>query len=220
MGKLIPEVLDVWAPANPYLRGLREKVRDEGRKVFLSMLEVNPEASLLDLGCSIGDFTQEISNKIGTSKISGVDKMLYNPKEGKFYEVDLNRKLPFEDEKFDVITASQVIEHLQEPDGFLKEIYRVLKPGGYAIISTPNLASWHNILFLTFGYQPPVASLKRDHTRLLTTKGLVELLKLRNFKIEKMVGVGFYPLPNFLARIACFLDRRHSVDVIVKVKKE
>lgn len=211
--------LDIWAPTNPILRWMREQVRDEGRKVFLSMLEYNPEAKLLDLGCSIGDFTREISNRIGTKEIYGVDIKGYEPLGVTFKVADLNKRLPFEDEKFDIITASQVVEHLQEPSVLLEEIHRVLKSTGYAIISTPNLASWHNILFLILGLQPPVASLNRDHTRLLTMKGLLEFLKLQSFKIEKVVGVGFYPLPIWLARIAYLLDKRHSVDIIVKVRK-
>jgi len=55
---------------------------------------------------------------------------------------------------FDVVFANQVIGHLYETDLFLKEIYRMLKNGGYTIISTPNLAGFHNIFSLIFGKQP------------------------------------------------------------------
>lgn len=55
---------------------------------------------------------------------------------------------------FDLVHANQVIEHLYETDLFIKEIYRILKKGGYAIISTPNLAGLHNIVSLILGKQP------------------------------------------------------------------
>jgi SAM-dependent methyltransferase len=50
--------------------------------------------------------------------------------------------------------ATDVIEHLINPSVFVKEMYRVLKPGGYMILDTPNLASWHNIFALLIGIQP------------------------------------------------------------------
>ncbi len=46
--------------------------------------------------------------------------------------------LPFEDESFDSFVSFQVIEHIEQDKEFVAEIYRVLKPGGVAIISTPN----------------------------------------------------------------------------------
>jgi 2-polyprenyl-3-methyl-5-hydroxy-6-metoxy-1,4-benzoquinol methylase len=47
-----------------------------------------------------------------------------------------------------------MIEHLRDTDGFMIELQRVLKPGGIAVISTNNLASWHNIVALMLGAQP------------------------------------------------------------------
>ena len=54
----------------------------------------------------------------------------------------------------DVILASDVLEHLVEPAVFVKEMYRVLRPGGYLVLDTPNLASWHNVFALVIGVQP------------------------------------------------------------------
>jgi len=46
--------------------------------------------------------------------------------------------LPFKDNIFDLVTCSEVLEHIAEPKKALKEMYRVLKPGGRLLISTPN----------------------------------------------------------------------------------
>ncbi len=52
--------------------------------------------------------------------------------------------LHFADNYFDMLSAFDVIEHLRDPHGFLREIRRVLKAGGFAIISTPNKRfSWN-----------------------------------------------------------------------------
>lgn len=66
----------------------------------------------------------------------------------------MNKGIALENESIDVVFSNQVIEHLYETDKFISEIYRILKPGGYAVISTENLSSWHNIFALILGWQP------------------------------------------------------------------
>ena len=52
-------------------------------------------------------------------------------------EVDLNKDFPFEDQSFDTIILSDVIEHIAEPNALFSEIYRILRPGGHIIIGVP-----------------------------------------------------------------------------------
>jgi SAM-dependent methyltransferase len=56
----------------------------------------------------------------------------------KFYSGNIPPLGPFDDNLFDVVITFQVIEHIEDDVRFLKEIHRVLKPGGLAIITTPN----------------------------------------------------------------------------------
>ena len=58
----------------------------------------------------------------------------------------------YKDETFDLVLLLDVIEYLFDTDRLLFEVKRGLKPGGIAVISTPNLASWYNRLFLLFGW--------------------------------------------------------------------
>ncbi len=61
-------------------------------------------------------------------------------------------RLPFADETFDVVIFSEVIEHLRvHPIILLREIRRVLKTGGYVIVTTPNVARLTNVFTLLFG---------------------------------------------------------------------
>jgi SAM-dependent methyltransferase len=55
-----------------------------------------------------------------------------------FRQADLNGRFPFDDNSVDVVVALEIIEHLENQFGFLREIARVLKPGGHAVVSTPN----------------------------------------------------------------------------------
>ena len=56
------------------------------------------------------------------------------------------KKLPFKDGTFNVITANMVFEHLKEPKAQLREICRVLKPGGQLIFHTPNAGGYATLL--------------------------------------------------------------------------
>lgn len=161
--------------------------------------------------------------------------------EGKVF--DFEKKFPFPKNYFDVILANQVIEHLVEIDHFLDEIRRVLKPHGYVLLGTENLSSWYNIFPLFLGWQPfstatysklrPIGnplSLHLDdpetrdfptlgHVKLMSFQALVDLCQLHRFKIEKAQGLGFYPLPPFLAKILSQLDLRHAARLVFKLKK-
>lgn len=66
--------------------------------------------------------------------------------------------LPFADQEFDTAEMVDVIEHIVDPIGALKEIHRVLKPGGRLILLTPNVAKWTRRIKLLFGYFPSTAS--------------------------------------------------------------
>ncbi len=67
---------------------------------------------------------------------------------------DLNGRWPYEDNKFDVVFSNQVIEHIHNSRLFAAEAFRVLKPGGTAIIATENLCSLLNWFAITLGYTP------------------------------------------------------------------
>ena len=149
---------------------------------------------------------------------------------------------------FDVVVAYHVIEHLVNVRLFASEIHRVLKKGGYVLIGTPNLASWHNVFALILGLQPfsgptikpdyksdlkLVKSINKermkkvfseesetlDHVKVMTTKALIGLLKDFNFKIEQAKGFGYYPLTPFLANAMASLDTSHSHYIVVKARK-
>lgn len=224
----------------------RDAVTDYKRRIF-GMLEKNPGARLLDCGCGEGNFTLEVARRIGTKDILGIEISERNREKArargiKSFSYDLNEKIPLESGSLDVICAIQVVEHLYDLDLFLSEIYRLLKRNAYAIISTINLASWHDIFALLLGWQPfSLATMskkeirtgnpfavweKRDfssgwspHIRAFTPRSLKEICQIYGFRIERLVGSGYYPLPPFLARLFCKLDKVHAAFITVKIRR-
>jgi methionine biosynthesis protein MetW len=223
---------------------LGQQAATECRQAELSFCELNSDARLLDCGCSDGEFTLKKAENIGTRKIYGIDVVEENVNKAKakgieVYCGDLDQRFPFEDETFDVVSASQVIEHVSNTDGFLREVLRVLKRGGYVIISTPNLASLDSIFLLLGGWQPGLANVSDEiaagiltvwdrhispdtgplHRRSFTIRALRELIEYHRFKVEHELGCGFYPLPLPISKVLAFIDRRHASYIVVKARK-
>lgn len=142
-----------------YLNYIYFDMRNARRRAQKAMLEFDSEALFLDCGCREGDNTLELSQLIGTKKIVGLDynRRVLNQAAARGIwplQADLNRSIPLADNCIDVIVASDVLEHLVNPYVFVGEMYRVLRPGGYVVLDTPNLAAWHNIFALLIGIQP------------------------------------------------------------------
>ena len=145
------------------LRPLLQHMFDEAARLnaanILSLLERDSAARVLDLGCDDGTWTLRIANAIGTKEVFGVDIVYERVKAARSKGIcavigDLNHPLPFRSDSFDCVHSNQVIEHLFNIDVFIQQIHRVLRRGGYCIISTENLASWCNVASLVFGWQP------------------------------------------------------------------
>jgi SAM-dependent methyltransferase len=108
-------------------------------KAIRSCAEIYFHGKLLDVGCGtktkkllVGDLVDEyigLDHKDSLHDLSNIDLM------GTVYEI------PVESKSFDCVLCTSVLEHLEEPELAIKECYRALKPGGFAIYSVPFI--WH-----------------------------------------------------------------------------
>lgn len=176
---------------------------NEGRLIKCAkLISSMPVGAMLDIGCTQGDWGLYWQDR--GWKVFGVDinssNVIASNKAGLDASLcDCNsEKLPFQDKSFNFIFAGEVIEHLVDTDGFIDEIYRCLIPGGQAIITTPNLASFENRMRLLLGFYPLWVDYSLDgtgHVRAYTPRVLKRQLTHRGFKIKKHLGnwVPFVP---------------------------
>lgn len=151
------EAVLAWALSLPF-RENRQGDKDRG--------------SLLDLPSGAGALSAKLS--ASGFRVTASDIVLHEGFKGdksKFVRCDANQPLPFVDESFDVVCSIEGIEHLENPSAFLREIHRVLKPGGHAAISTPNVDSYtskRNNFFKGYPrYFAPKSPFEKDSGHLL-----------------------------------------------------
>jgi len=112
---------------------------------------------LLDVGCGRGDFLEGF--KASGLEVAGLDRE--KPTFGTMKDVEVryanieSESFPFEDNTFDVVFAKSVIEHIFDPENFMRECRRVLKPGGRIIMMTPDWISQMKIFFDDYTHRQP-----------------------------------------------------------------
>ncbi len=97
---------------------------------------------LLDAGCSYGYGTRFFSNKANETYGIDVDEDSLKVAQSRYPHINFSYSMledtKFDDEFFDVIIMNDVLEHTEDKIRTLSEMYRILKPGGKIIISTPH----------------------------------------------------------------------------------
>jgi len=106
--------------------------------------------------------------------------------------VDLNRgTLPYPDGHFDVITFTEVAEHLENYRAIVREIHRVLKPGGVVVITTPNVLNMKSRMrFLTTGFWSMFGPLHVGETSIESAGGHITPIAYP-YLAHALMGAGF-----------------------------
>jgi SAM-dependent methyltransferase len=172
--------------------------------------------SLLDVGCGGGTNCLSVAKATGATDLHGVDisgAAVRQANNSGVWAVRCNideEGLPFGDGRFDMVMATEVLEHVYDPDHLASEVFRVLKKDGKALISTPNLAWWANRAALLLGFQPfftevstvdagigklhPGQKEAVGHLRIFTRRGFHQFAKLHRFRILAEAGSPFRPI--------------------------
>src|SRR5712692_3182226 len=175
--------------------------------ILKALNALGPVHRILDVGCGDGSLTALFAQN--SEELAGIEVSMEACRIARSRGVGVTRAdvenyaFPFQPESFDVVVAGEVIEHLTDPDEFLQEIARVLKPHGYLRLTTPNLASWYNRILLLLGYQPhhtdvsfwhnvgklrPLVDGASGHVRVFPLRALKELLVIHPLKPLSIAG--------------------------------
>lgn len=175
---------------------------DESR-VSETVRMVGTGKRVLDIGCFNGTVGKLLIDN--GNEVYGVDVYEKGLKEAakkglitKNFDVATGG-IPFENMFFDCIVAGAVIEHIFDTDFFLKECWRVLKPTGILIISTPNFASLRDRILMISG-RLQAHSVHIDHIRFFNVSKLKAYLVKNNFDVEELVGTDI-EIPYFPKRL-------------------
>jgi len=242
----VMEVLREIIPIYDKVNSIISLGKDKEHRIRGISHRVHQGNKILDAGSGFGNMSKT-AMKLTDGKISIT---LYDPlvpmlkNTGTYFEKTPDmangvfEHIPFRDEEFDAVLCGYSLRDAINLRIAISEIHRVLKPGGYAIISTENGSSWHNIFAAIFGWQifslTNISSKKSGignplaihrgkkidlsswtHKTIFNHRGLKEFFEAYDFKNTKIVGAGYHPLPPSFGKI----DPRHSHYITLKCYK-
>jgi 2-polyprenyl-3-methyl-5-hydroxy-6-metoxy-1,4-benzoquinol methylase len=202
--------------------------------------------TILDIGCSRGQLLERFRCYEGV-ELLGIELDPSDRDEARargiavtehqinVYDGDqITARLGCDSESVDLVLAAEIIEHVVDTQGFLAEIYRVLRPGGAVLVSTPNVLWWKYRLDLLLGRYPDLLDYRLrygtdfGHVRVFTPALLRELTTEAGFRLARMAGKRLGPIstmtrtPTVVARVLDGLATRFPTladDVILVAEK-
>ena len=181
-------------------------------RIYASVLRRVPALGLprggkiLDAPCGDGEVSIELA-KLGfeISGVDMVDELLPEARAalgGRFRVADMTRPLPWPDASFDLVLSIEGVEHLEDAYSFIREMHRLVKPGGLLIVTTPNIISLRSRMrFFGSGFYNcnprPLEESGRHplhHIGLRTFHELRYLLHVSGFRLEDVSGTHFKPI--------------------------
>lgn len=217
---------------------------------------ISSDSILLDCGANDGRTFELLRNKYGLlpKQYRGVEwnQTLVQRGQGKGLDItqgDLNRNLIYETGTFSCIYGLSVLEHLLNPCHYLKECYRLLRPGGRLVLLTPNVSTYFTIVLLLAGKMPSSGphpdsnellkseeifkvsseTLQPDtesdtpvhrHLIIFSYRVLHKYLCMAGFTNVRGRGFGLYPFPKFLQPILERLDPYHCHQMVFTAEKQ
>ena len=178
-------------------------------KYLFDKYHLKPGMKILEPGCGRGEFLKifksmgldatglDISEESGNMLSEDEIELIVSDVEGK-------KGLPFPNDHFDVIYNKSFMEHLREPDLFLKEAHRVLKPGGIILCLIPDWEANYKTYFDDFTHRTPFTKPSLEDIYKICDFENIEVVKFRQLPI-----VWKFPILNYIcALISPFIPVR------------
>jgi len=192
---------------------------DRARRQVKMLTEVLRDAAgtalILDVGCGDGAATELAARANPRHRVVALDWSADAVRQVRGRGLAVLRAgaehgLPIAAGAADVVIMSELIEHVVDTDATLEEAWRVLKPGGWLLLSTPNLAAWYNRGLLALGVQPVFSEVSlrgvygrpgsqvAGHLHMFTRRALTGLLSARGFGDISVSGARYHDVPALL----------------------
>jgi len=145
------------------------------------------------LGCGTGFISRKLVDK---NEVYGVDVLSESLKCAKEAGIrvkrwDVRKGLPYRSEMFDIVLATEILEHVFDTDALLSEIWRVLKKGGILVVSVPNVCSLKSRINVVLGGLPSYVEYHcrkgtAGHIRGYNLPAIKSQLEEHGFRIEEV----------------------------------
>ena len=170
---------------------------EENLERILKFCSDKIQGRVLDVGCGDGFFTAQILQRFNLKNVYGLDisskaidlARLKHP-EIKFQQGALNH-IPEETNSIDSVTMIEVIEHLVDIEGTLKELFRVMKPGGILLITTTDFNLLKQVIIAIFFFEKYFYP-TNPHIRFFKRSTLTDVLSENGFSVIKYAWNGSY----------------------------
>jgi SAM-dependent methyltransferase len=184
-----------WTTGKKTFSGSNQGYASNFRRWMAAELKGLPaNAPILEVGCGDGSFTKELvkySPDVTAIDISGTqiaENTIRFPGIT-FRQHDVSEPFPFADGAFEAIWCSEVLEHLFDPAFALREMYRIMKPGGRLLVTVPYHGRFKNILIALFKWNEHFVP-SNPHIRFYTKQTLGTLAEKAGFKGGNMKTCG------------------------------
>ena len=170
--------------------------------VFALAGEIRPGTRVLDVGCgngfTCGEFLKRGCHVTGIDlSVQGVELARKTYHQGRFevLPADVNLLANLQEEPFDLIVSTEVVEHLYAPRSYASGCFKALKPGGRFICTTPYHGYLKNLMLSLFGKWDSHANPLWDggHIKLWSRVTLTRLLEEAGFQNIEFRGAGRLP---------------------------
>jgi 2-polyprenyl-3-methyl-5-hydroxy-6-metoxy-1,4-benzoquinol methylase len=198
---------------------------NSGNEDVLGLI-TQPGSIILDVGCGSGSLAKILSaegHKMDGITISAEEYAIAQEYLNNLYLYDLEKGLPVNMQhlQYDYVICSHVLEHIVYPEKLLRDIYSVLKPGGFLIVALPNIMHYKSRLKLLagkFDYQE-AGIWDNTHVKWYTFVSAKKLLIEYGFLIELATVTGELPFNRLFSKILPLPIRKGIFNLLTKISK-